>query len=211
MSGKGDASDPAWIAIEKALKRAGDWARGRGYIWTGESCYWVTRAALLLVIDTRDGLKEWKIDHGPTLEGEDAGSVHLVYADHYLQARGDSSRMGHVGTPFLYPRTRLYEEAKSVAYGLKDLPNPFRDSGTFNPWDPTSRMLPTPMQAGSAILQMLGNELEYRLRENKSNPVSRPDERSVYWADEGLKDGIDDWKNNPKLPGWKGDAPGEKP
>ena len=206
MSGRGDASDPAWIVIRKALARAADWAHSRKFTWKGESCYWVTRAALLLVIDTRDGKKAWSVDGGPVLEGEDPGSLSLMRADHYLQARGDSSRMGHVGYPFLWPRTRIYEEVKSVAWGLKDLPNPLRNAGSFNPWDPTSA-LPTPVQAGSAVLQMLGDELEYRLRENKGNPVSRPDEVSVYWADEGLKDGIEDWKNNPGVPGWTGGSP----
>lgn len=207
MPGKGDPADPAWNLIRRALIRATSFARARGFTWKGESCYWVTRAALLLVIDTRDGLKEWKIDHGPTLVGEDPGSVHLMYADHYLHARGDSSRMGRVGYPFLWPRTRIYEEVKTVAYGLKDLPNPLKGSGTFNPWDPTPVMLPTPAQAGSAMLQMIGEELERRLRENEGNPVSRPDPQSVYWADEGLKDGIEDFKNNPHIPGWTGGSP----
>jgi hypothetical protein len=207
MPGKGDPADPAWNAIKRALIRAASWAHARGFTWKGESCYWVTRAALLLVIDTRDGLTEWRVDKGPTLVGEEPGAVHLVYADHYLHARGDSSRMGHVGYPFLWPRTRAYEEVKSVAYGLKDLPNTFRNPGSFNPWDPTRVVLPSGAQIGSAILQTLGEELEYRLRENKSNPVSRPDEQSVYWADEGLKDGLEDFKNNPHVPGWKGGPP----
>ncbi len=206
MPGKGDSADPAWNLIRRALIRATSWAHARGFTWKGESCYWVTRAALLLVIDTRDGLTEWRVDQGPTLVSEDPNSVHLVYADHYLHARGDSSRMGQVGYPFLWPRTRAYEKVKSVAWGLKDLPNPLRDSGSFNPWDPT-RGLPSGVQAGSALLQMLGEELEYQLRENKGNPVSRPDEQSVYWADEGLKDGIEDFKNNPHLPGWTGGSP----
>lgn len=49
--------------------------------------------------------------------------------------------------------------------------------------------------------------MEFRLRENENNPVSRPDEQSVYWADEGLKDGIEDFKNNPYLPGRTGSSP----
>lgn len=207
MPGKGDTSDPTWNIIRRALIRATSYAHSKGFSWRGESCYWVTRAALLLVIDTRDGLKEWRVDGGPTLVGEDPDSPSLMRADHYLQARGDSSRMGHVGYPFLMPRTRIYEEVKTIAYGLKDLPNPLKSSTAFNPWDPTSRMLPSPAQAGSAVLQMIGEEMEYRLRDNKSNPVSRPDEESVYWADEGLKDGIEDWKNNPDIPGWTGKSP----
>ncbi len=207
MPGKGDNSDPAWNLIRRALIRATSWAHSKGFTWKGESCYWVTRAALLLVIDTRDGRTTWQVDGGPVLVGEDPKSVHLMYADHYLQGRGDSARMGHVGYPFLWGRTRGYEAAKSVAWGLKDLPNPLRDYGSFNPWDPTSRMLPTPAQAGSALLQMLGEELEQRLRTNPANPTSRPDEQSVYWADEGLKDGVEDWKNNPTLPGWTGGSP----
>jgi hypothetical protein len=207
MPGRGDSTDPAWNIVEKALARATSWAHAKGFTWKGESCYWVTRAALLLVIDTRDGLSEWRVDHGPMLEIEDPKSDSLVYADHYLSARGDSSRMGHVGYPFLWPRTRIYEEVKTVAYGLKDLPNPLKGSGTFNPWDPTPVMLPAPAQAASAVLQMIGEEMEYQLRENKGNPVSRPDERSVYWADEGVKDGIADFKNNPHLPGWTGSSP----
>lgn len=207
MSGKGDPSDPAWNIILRSIMRATSWARARGFTWKGESCYWVSRAALLLVIDTRDGLSEWRIDHGPTLVGEDRESVSLVHADHYLHARGDSSRMGHIGYPFLWPRTRIYEEVKTVAYGLKDLPNPLKVSGTFNPFDPTPVMLPSAAQAGSAVLQLIGEELEYRLRENKSNPVSRPDEGSVYWADEGVKDGIVDWNNNPNVPNMTGKSP----
>lgn len=207
MSGKGDSADPAWNIIQRSLIRATSWAHARGFTWRGESCYWVTRAALLLVIDTRDGLKEWRVDQGPTLVGEDPNSVHLVYADHYLHARGDSSRMGHVGYPFLRTRTHIYEEVKTVAYGLKDLPNPLRNPGSFNPWDPTPVMLPSGAQVGSALLQMLGEEMESRLRENENNPVSRPDEQSVYWADEGLKDGIEDFKNNLHFPGWKGSSP----
>ena len=97
-------------------------------MWKGESCYWVTRAALLLVIDTREGLKEiggsttappwWeRIRPVPTVEPSPAFHLRrllrhetaiamrfilpaLVYADHYFQARGDSSRMGHIGYPF---------------------------------------------------------------------------------------------------------------
>ena len=206
MSGKGDPSDPAWNIIQRSLTRATSFAHARGFMWKGESCYWVTRAALLLVIDTREGLKEWRVDHGPTL-GEDPDSPNLVYADHYFQARGDSSRMGHIGYPFLWPRTHIYEEVKTVAYGLKDLPNPLKTSGSFNPFDPTPVMLPSAAQAWSAVLQMIGEELEYKLRENKGNPLSRPDEQAVYWADEGLKDGIEDWKNNPDVPNRTGKSP----
>lgn len=206
MSGKGDPTDPTWNIIRRALIRATAWAHSKHFTWKGESCYWVTRAALLIVIDTRDGLSAWRVDGGPVLVGEDPKSVHLMEADHYLHARGDASRMGHVGYPFLWPRTRIYEEVKTVAWGLKDLPNPLRSPGSFNPWDPTAA-LPSPVQAGSAVLQMLGDELEYRLRKNKGNPVSRPDEQSVYWADEGLKDGIADWNSNPSVPGVTGGSP----
>jgi hypothetical protein len=205
--GKGDPSDPAWNIIRRALIRATSFAHAKGFTWKGESCYWVTRAALLLVIDTRHGLSESRVDHGPTLVGEDRDSVDLVYADHYLHARGDSSRMGLDGYPFLWPRTRIYEEVKTVAYGLKDLPNVLKSSGSFNPYDPTPVMLPSAAQAASAVLQMIGEGMEYQLREEKGFPVSRPAEHAVYWADEGLKDGLADFYNNPHVPGWTGSSP----
>jgi hypothetical protein len=207
---KGDAADPAWGFITKALERAAVFARSKGYSWGGTSCYFVSGAALDLVMATRNGRAKW-MDGQPPLTTTNANDVNLAYADHYLNMRGDGARVGYPGAPFLWAKLTGYDKVKEEVYALKDLPtdipnfvpNPFSPAGVLPDWAIVGM---TMRSLANEIPQRIGARVEYEMRENKTTPLSRPDELSRYWAIEGVKDGLDDWKHNkdlPGVPGWR--------
>jgi hypothetical protein len=181
---KGDQDDPAWRYITAALTRAGNLARSKGYAWKGGSCYLVSSIALRMVILTRNGEKTPAGDYlVPTTNTAD---INLAYADHYLHMRGTAAFFG----PDNLIRHRMaieklkivgYDEAKRVILGMEALPDEGPDAKPLN-----------------GLYKATGKALHWALREGKQ-PLSSPTALSQYWANEGLKDGLDDHANNPGI------------
>jgi hypothetical protein len=202
---KGEASDPAWGYITKALERAAAFAQSKGYTWSGPSNYYVSALTLDLVMATRNGRAKW-MDGQPPMDTANRGDINLAYADHYLTMRGEAARVGYPGAPFLWAKLKGYDAIKEGVYALKDLPTDI-PSFTANPFSPTA-VLPDWALLGMTVRGLvneiphrIGASVEYQMRENKAASLSRPDELSQYWAIEGVKDGLDDWQNNKDLPG----------
>jgi len=181
---KGQQDDPAWRYISAALKRAGDLARSKGYAWKGGSCYLVSSLALRMVILTRNGEKTPSGDY--LVPTGNPGDINLAYADHYLHMRGTAAYFGPDGVirhrmAIEELKIRGYDEVKRVVLGMEKLPDEGPDAKPLN-----------------GFYKAAGKALHWVLREG-NQPLSAPTALSQYWANEGLKDGLEDYANNPGI------------
>ena len=197
---KGDLTDATWAYINQSLDRAKAFGRKTGNNWKGDSNDLVSQLALSIVMCTRNQLPKC-VDGKPPLRTDNPKSNALAWADHYLDMRTRAGMVGLFAKPQLLSMIYGYNGVKDYAYEMIDLPTEIPDFSP-TPYNMPA-LLPEWAKAGllfdrlfNVIPHMLGTNLEYSLREDKANPTSRPSPRSIYWALEGVNDGITDYENN---------------
>ena len=84
----------------------------------------------------------------------------------------------------LEAQTKGYDAAKGLIHFARNV-----QTGNFGIGGP-----PNPMNG----VKLLGEVADWALREGEA-PLSKPTQESLYWALEGITDGLEDYKNNPDL------------
>jgi hypothetical protein len=175
-----DPQDPTWGYVLQALAIGAARARENGYTWKGDSCYIVSAIALYAVMLTRRGEKLASGEY--LIRTANINDPALAYADHYLHMRGEMARSGPgpggIMRTFQETKTRGYDTVKRAVIA--------------------GRALAVPSMSVPADL------LDRALRES-DQPLSVPTSDSLFWGNEGIKDGIVDFHLNPGIdnrPAW---------